>query len=800
MSTFNKSMTRSICAILVLAIALTLVPTVAAQDTSLSLQQNLHRVQKWLGSGPRAEGWRRYLNLGDLESQSALGLNADLQMLREIEGNFQTGEPGLAHPYFAALGDAISDQILTIEEGLQAADPLSFDYANSYSAISDERLEETRAKLLGELVLLDQYYRENLWGIDRPLVLKDLKLREAIELLQSISFTDPENTIEGDDRFDQRQNKILALARFLRPLKPNYRIYSSQQDNFHIKIVEERLEQFDRLLTQGFDSNTSQTNYTNAIGEFGTHLINLNDPLNLQAQLKVSQGLDDLQRFDQHPGLVAGIRQRYSKPNFKLRVTEEAINRIANQPPVYDSRYVDQVVLGNRIQGFAYTNGNVFIDLINDPHQGHISINLNGTVTSDGKTKQGPITAYSSTFAHVEGRRSLFVNVGGLMEFAPYVAASLSSNFHGTNCSLGLVNRIAVSEYMKKKHRSEGIGARILEGQLLEQFTDQTEDAISQGKNSIIDAHIQYFNMLNKISGFRYELAEASVGFDDQGNVVEVNDVMSPIRVPEGHISTSNSELFVTGFLEGGNRLGAPSPPPIYHFPADIRTQIHESMLNNIAGPFVDGRKYTSEEITRIMEGLMGEVPDAIAADPGQNFEITFERGLPIQIQFINQRIVVTLNAANFKQDDINTGPMYIRTTLKMIQNKGQLLLIVDGNPEVDFQDPGEKTLDQIGIRTQIREKLAENVPDDPLEQAIEIPRNLIPVDLLGEVNLENIDLENDIRLVQFRIENGWLTIGWDFKPATSSFGNIAAYAMDTPAIHSHRSAPDTTDGFTNLD
>lgn len=318
-----------------------------AQDTTLRLQQNLLRVKKWLGPGSNSEGWRRYLNLGDLESQTAMGLQADSTKLQQILDRFNQDADGLDHPHFSQLAVSISDQIEAISSAQSFGSPNIADLDELYQPISDERLETNKTILLDELYLLKIYINQNLWGIDRPRARRDLQIDELLELLDSIDFTDHSEEYPGDERFDIRQRKILAVARKLRELKPAYRIQASQQENLHIQIVEKELEFFENLCTFAFNDEATEQNYTRNLEEFNENLLKLSDLSDQSAQLAVSQGIGRIRRLGQSEAWLGAIRREYSKPNFQIAVTESLLNRLAKIEPVRDRRWIDQVVLGN---------------------------------------------------------------------------------------------------------------------------------------------------------------------------------------------------------------------------------------------------------------------------------------------------------------------------------------------------------------------------------------------------------------------------------------------------------------------
>ena len=59
-----------------------------ADDTTQRLRTSVARMNHWLGSGSKAQTWRKILSLNVLDSQTAKGEQADPQTLRQLLTGF----------------------------------------------------------------------------------------------------------------------------------------------------------------------------------------------------------------------------------------------------------------------------------------------------------------------------------------------------------------------------------------------------------------------------------------------------------------------------------------------------------------------------------------------------------------------------------------------------------------------------------------------------------------------------------------------------------------------------------------
>jgi hypothetical protein len=198
--------------------------TQPVSDSTTELHAAVQRMNRWLGTGAKAEGWRRYLLLNVLDSQAAKGWHADIETLKELEARFSRDTDGLDHPAFLDVRNAIRNQINQLSRlrfpGWTDLQSATRDSLGKYRRTSISKLEYDRDVAKYELQLLKKFYRSTMPSRKRALIFVELELDEAIAFLDEVQFELPPEVSAGkieslirDQRqsIDEVQDKIDAL-------------------------------------------------------------------------------------------------------------------------------------------------------------------------------------------------------------------------------------------------------------------------------------------------------------------------------------------------------------------------------------------------------------------------------------------------------------------------------------------------------------------------------------------------------------------------------------------------------------
>ncbi len=297
-------------------------------------------------------------------------------------------------------------------------------------------------------------------------------------------------------------------------------------------------------------------------------------------------------------------------------------------------------------------------DLIDDPNQVHLSILAHTDVTSNTYLQQGKIYAYVDAAGQAEARRSILMNVGGLLAGEPYAAANMNTFFQGTSSRCGLVNRIASKQFAEKQSEGNvGASSRVRK-ELLERFHSETNLPIANGKSALANAKLKSRNRSNYI--------------------------------PELFAHTEANRIVVVGKKASKATLAAPNRPFSHGMNSDIELRLHDSLLSNYVDPIFSGKTFSNEELAQELEKLTGKESVALgpeqAEDGGnaedESFSITFSNVRPIQFVFDENTLAVTVSGKSFAQGDkkIDAG-----LTISPAPGTGQFWFVYNGgSPDLE--------------------------------------------------------------------------------------------------------------------
>lgn len=351
------------------------------------------------------------------------------------------------------------------------------------------------------------------------------------------------------------------------------------------------------------------------------------------------------------------------------------------------------------------------------------------------------------------------------------------SSFRGVD-SIRLIERIAYKQYLKKKADAERIASQKASEKLLQQFTDQTAEALAQPLEQLDEAKGRRGELIQELNDFRREYSTL-LAEDESGVIDSEISVIDQFEIPRVLVRSSHSDLRVVGTLEGQNRLAAPTDPPENSFPVDFRVQVHESMLSNVMAPLFQNRLYKNWQFPKLVESFLGELPDNLVVKDDKRWQIRFADGRPIQVEFEDNEIGVSIFGTEFRKDQqVFREPIKISIQMRVVEVNGQLKLVRHGKATVQFTEPGQHSAEAITFRTFLQDNLDEALKGDPMENAFDIPADMLPTEYLE--NEQAKELLSNARLVEFRSQDGWLTVGWNYKaPSTEPVVHI----VDTPSI-----------------
>ena len=494
-------------------------------------------------------------------------------------------------------------------------------------------------------------------------------------------------------------------------------------------------------------SSLTRHEFDQRLAALVTDLADLSGSGSTEAEGRVGAGLEWMERSNQIPKLLIAIRAKYSKPNIYVSIGDGLINRLASRN-VVESQPLCERIDGRLVRGQVTSDTLVTINFNEDPNQVHAEIQLTGGLSSATYIQQGKIRAYINTAGSVSGTRGIYANLGGFFAVDPTVDASVAACFNGTSSKLRVVDCIAEKKFAKEKCKSEASATRRAKSETLTRFTEQTDEAMSDG---------------------RERLNESRQKMRAKSNLV-----------PEVYLRSFDNSVLATGEKSSLSRLGAPGLPVAIEDGSDVTVAIHDSMPNNYLATLFAGKTFSNEELADELGSILGEAPATLTGgsegDKDDSFSITFAAIRPIQIEFRDNAFRIVVSGSGFSQGakKIKEG-LKIALKFKIVNRDGKLFLMRDGAAEIDYLEPEKKRPTTVAFRSFLDGKL--NPKETEEELASELPANLVPVDTVEA--LQDSEVAAAMVLSRCRAEGGWLHLGWTHNES----GDEVDFSEGTPAV-----------------
>ena len=788
-------------------------------SATAELQIAVGRMNAWLNGSSNSQGWRKYLLLNLLDSQAAKGDQADLWMLQKVLSRFSGNVDGLDSAEFNDVRIALERQVAMLSRSRNVDLPFAIDSAfYQYHTISIAELESARDRAVYELELLKRYYRKTLPSRDRADIFYDLQLDQQVEYLNDLEFELPPEAsvgkvesmildematlkeveaeidampIEEDygedeedeaeagpepDDFDEpfitppspddgeptleelelQTDRIRDRIKELKELRLDLKekdadrvadrkavlIKLAEFNSGYLKVAEDQrdpwfvstaltAERFNFLYFYATDDNLQE--------EFLRRLTDMKELIEESPNLsdrgvhgEAGKLIEWFESAAQAPQLVSAVRAMHSHPNMYVSVSSRLLNQQLDTD-VSRRQRVKEVIFGKIVRGVANVSGNLQVVLRPDPDQVNVAIELLGAITSQTYSRERNWRINASSCANYHARRELFANIGGLHATDVQSDAIASATYGGISAQLGLVQKIAAEKFAKLKPKNDAESSRRIKAQISEPFIEQTDKAVTNAKAGLVVLN----EKIEEFSSF----------------------------IPQLFARTHSDRIEVVAHKSNQGSLASPGLPNGL-VSSDVTLALHETMLSNYIDPVLAGKTFKNTEMRQELETALGiELPDPeddyseadseAGVEDDEPFSITFARVRPVQLEFANNQLAVTVTGRRFAQGGraIRAG-LSFRLNFRIVEENGVMRLDQVGDIETKLTDPDKKSAKLIAFRDLLKKRLNEGV--DKID-GIKLPPNLIP-----EQVADTFPLAGKLSLVDLRFEGGWIYAGWN--------------------------------------
>ena len=452
------------------------------------------------------------------------------------------------------------------------------------------------------------------------------------------------------------------------------------------------------------------------------------DAIAARDSLKRASGLAP----DGGKALAAAVRDTYMNYNLRILASEAIINRIAAERRA-ENGWVDDCILGAKVDGCQTTWSNVHVDVLPSQGAAKMCLIVDGQIASNtqGVTEQATIFTHGNHSFRAEkpiyfGGDSFWSGPAGVGVNANNTTVGAVTKYDWVPLLGGFAKKIAVQEAVKKKGESEAIARGKIASQVQPRFDSEAEKQFGPGGK----LNQQIAPALARLKDSHlYPVSKAYYSTDDW--IVGDALIAEPTE------------------LAGDSPLGGVVPG------RGAIVQIHESLMNNaIDRAQFGGRTFTEAEFAAEMGNqlsiLTGQkvtlpAPQKKEGEEDKTLTIMFDANDPIRFKIVGGQLVITVKAA-FKQagKDETIPTQAISVPLNM-EVKGDKVLVTAGDIGVKAVERPDNVAEQVARAGVIKGRFEAALP--PREEPASF---LVEKGTGGHIELKIKDIA---------ALNGWLAV-----------------------------------------
>lgn len=566
------------------------------------------------------------------------------------------------------------------------------------------------------------------WKQDRlpPLQPARLELENALESLEKFVQV---GTSNGD-----KWSKFLRLADVKEQLhsdKPSYTRLLDLEMNMRQNYLGLEYNQFtrlrDALVRYGYASrfHAQEEGFSRFVSKQIDDAISLlsdESSLNSAAIAEVGNILSTLHQANQEPEVISKLRGLFGQPNARLYVKENFVDRLVSRA-VAQPQDVDECILGTRVLGTAWMNGDVSANLLPMTSGVALQLNLSACMTSQSRGYNRGVVLNTTSVSPVFATKQMFVTSTSVTGAPAQVTTQLESTINSIEHRSRLVRRIASRKAAQQKPQADAVAEGRLQERICKEFEQQASEQISQANQQ-----------LSKMQQPRPELTRVG------------------IQRPKLDFNSTTALVSAHTIQAADYQLAAPSDCPLPQ-PADagLLAQIHQSAITNALDSVMAGRTLRSRELGDFVKQITGKEPEEEMKKEieGEEWSITFNPYQPVRIEFDDNLLKITLRLIQMTREKQSIrDPVSISTAYTPSFDGSVLTLNRQAEVSVtsDRDTTGvQATAMRAFIKTKFDKTFREQIATQPIDLKSRFPR---------AANL-NIDLKQ----LTFQIDDGWLQV-----------------------------------------
>ena len=444
--------------------------------------------------------------------------------------------------------------------------------------------------------------------------------------------------------------------------------------------------------------------------------------------LVIGQAIQWLHDAGQAGWLVSAIRLKSLRPNMLTQVSARFI-RAAMSRDIDETEPVRDCILGTDVHATAHTVGRLDVELGVAEDHALIHVLMSGTAESDGVGYNGPVRIYNSGTTRISARKTIVADAEHVRALPAVTDATTSTTIHDIQSNKGrqLVEKFAWKRASRQKCEAEWIAARHAEERVDRRVDRESDELVGRAEEAYQ-------------TKFRTPLGERKLLPEDM------------------RISSTEAYVSVVSVQAGPFDLAAASEPPALGGEPDLAVRVHESMVRNLASGALSGMLLEEERVLSTVTDLLGSLPEELVPDEeSEPWGVTFSRRTPIEVSFSEGQFKVTVRGRKFARGETEYTGMNISAVYKIEKTDAGFRAVRQGELEIvppgSTPDSGKRlSANEQVLRTMLQRRL------DKMFDEVLVPE---PIVLSGELSDRGA-----LVLTEWKAEDGWLVMCWQWKPA----------------------------------
>lgn len=323
--------------------------------------------------------------------------------------------------------------------------------------------------------------------------------------------------------------------------------------------------------------------------------------------------------LDRHHELAETVDLHYRNANVRVAVTGSLLNQLLPVlRPIHES--VSDSVLGAQVSGQNQTWTQLAVELVPDDDRVNIQLNATGKTESQTVSRKGPVRVFSKDNSWFRAGKPILLNKLGVNTSSAQVNAKGRSKLIDVKTDYDRVPILGwvVRQLAIDKHRENRSFLR-----------RHVKKKVSVAAKNRINDEVQ-----QKIGNTKLLMKE---------KIIEpLRDVDVDFKAVE--MKTDQERITMRARLAGNHQLSAYTARPRAIKGSVFSTQIHQSAINNIVQQMdLSGQRIELEELIGRLQSRLGIARQDIHSDIPDNVQIRLSDGLPLSVEFDEDRIVLAI-------------------------------------------------------------------------------------------------------------------------------------------------------------